>query len=165
MVVAQRKYSYVEEEIKQPQPKKSNKKKPKQKVKIKANHKVQMIFGIIMIGSLCIAILLGYARISELKYRIYGLNKEIHQLEIHIENLKVQVDGVKRSDLIEKKAREELGMQYPDKSQMVFIKLDGNNMVDGLNTEEKAQIDEAKNKKDLIDKIKGMLHTALSLLD
>ncbi|QZY57189.1 septum formation initiator family protein [Crassaminicella profunda] len=165
MVVAERKYNYMEEEVKQQGPKRNNEKKPKQKVKIKASHKVQMIFSIVMIGSLCITILLGYAKLSELKYEIYGLNKEIHQLEGHIQNLKVQVDGVKRSDLIEKKAREELGMQYPDKSQMAFIKLESNNMVANSKMEENGETQEETNKEGLIGGIKSVFYKVISILD
>lgn len=165
MVVAPRKYNYAEEEVKQQKPKKNNKKEQKQKVKIKASHKIQMIFSIVLIGSLCMAMLLGYAQLSELKYKIYGLNKEIHELEANIQNLKVQVDSVKRSELIEKKAKETLGMQYPDKSQMVFIKLESNNMVADPNTGEIKETHEEKNKEGLGEKIKGTFYKVLSLLD
>ncbi|MCT4605357.1 MAG: cell division protein FtsL [Marinisporobacter sp.] len=164
MVVAQRKYNYVEEEVKQQRPKKNHKKEPKQKPKIKASHKLQMIFSIVLIGILCIAMLLGYAQLSELKYKIYGLNKEIHELEANIQNLKVQAESVKRSELVEKKAKETLGMQYPDKSQMVFIKLESNNRVTDSNTGEK-ETNEEENKEGLGEKIKGTFYKVLSLLD
>lgn len=160
MVVAQRKYNYIEEEATYQPPKKNNKNKNKKNNEIKASYKLKMIFSIIIIASLGIGILLGYAKVTELKYKINGLNKEITQLEGSIENYRVAVEGTKRSDIIEKRAKEELGMQYPEKTQMVFLKIEGVS-----NTKEKSKIDEEEKETSLIADIKGTFQKIFALLD
>ncbi|TCO79313.1 cell division protein FtsL [Marinisporobacter balticus] len=164
MVVAQRKYNYLEEEAIYQPPKKNNANKHKESKKIKTIHKVQMILSIIIIASLCIGILLGYVKVSELKYKVNGLNKEIEQLEGVAENLRVDVEGIKRSDIIEKSAKEELGMQYPEKTQMVFLSVDNSKMPKSANAKEKAKLEKEK-KTSIIAGIKGTVHKLFTLLD
>ncbi|WP_053956886.1 septum formation initiator family protein [Inediibacterium massiliense] len=163
MIIAQRKYKHMNEKYLQPEPK--NERKKNTEKKIKASHKLQIIFGLLIVGSLCIGILLGYAKLTELKYKINGMNKDIHQMEAQIENLKVEVEEIKRSDWIEKKATEELGMQYPEKSQMEFIHVNSNSIQNALNTQEKAQKYEERDQTGLVAVIKKTASKIIGLLD
>lgn len=169
MVVAQRKHHYDEQEIywesQQKSEQQSKEKKNRQKHKIKAIHKIQIICSLLVMACLCIGILLGYVQLTELKYRVNNLNNEIRQLEAHIENLRVEVEKVERSDLIEQKAKLELGMQYPLKEQMVFLDLDDYAFVSSQNTQEKFALNEEKNRSNLIENVKNTLHKVFMLLD
>ncbi len=153
----------MNEKYLQPSPKKERKKKTQNKVK--AVHKIQIIFGLLIVGSLCIGILLGYVQLTELKYKINGINKDIHQMQAQIENLKVEVEQIKRSDWIEKRAKEELGMQYPEKSQMEFINVNSNSIQNTLNTQEETKKYEESNQKGLVAIIKKTTSKIIGLLD
>ncbi len=98
------------------------------KKKIQFMEKIKIIFGVIVMGVLCIGILLGYVQLTESRYHVNTLHKEVKQLQAQVENLQIEVEGMKRSDCIEQKAKEKLGMQYPVKEQMVFLNIDENEM-------------------------------------
>lgn len=164
LVVAQRKYNYVEDQTERKQIKQNKEIKNKKSKEIKPIHKIQMIFSLMVIASLCIGIIFGYAKLTELKYKINGLNKEIQQLEAHIENLRVEVEGIKRSDIIEKKAKETLGMQFVQKEQMVYLNIHSDDIVDGLNKEKK-EIYKDTSKTRLLTDVKGKIQKFLALLD
>ncbi len=120
MLVAEKKHQYTLEEINEVDVS-APVVHPKKKSSIKPLHKVQIIFTILLGCSICIGLLIGYSHIAEAKYKVTLLQKEIKELEVSIENLRVEVDSVQRLDLIEEKAINELGMQYPKKEQMVFL--------------------------------------------
>ena len=128
MIVAQKKVDYSQIEELSPQIKSTPRVNHKKKNVIKPMQKVQIIFCILMICSICIGILLGYAQLAEEKYNINSLQKDIKELEGSIENLGVVVESVQRLDLIEQKAEIELGMQYPQKEQLVFLDISNNIM-------------------------------------
>ena len=128
MIVAQKKVDYSQIEELSPQIKSTPRVNHKKKNVIKPMQKVQIIFCILMICSICIGILLGYAQLAEEKYNINSLQKDIKELEGSIENLRVVVESVQRLDLIEQKAEIELGMQYPQKEQLVFLDISNNIM-------------------------------------
>ncbi|QEK11946.1 cell division protein FtsL [Crassaminicella thermophila] len=164
LVLAQRKYNYLEEQAEDKKQKQYKEIKNKKNKEIKAIHKLQMIFSLIVIASLCIGIIFGYVKLTELKYKINGLNKEIKQLEAHIENLRVEVEGIKRSDIIEKKAKEELGMQFVKKEQMVYLNINSDNIVNRSN-EEKKEANKNMNDTSLLTSVKGKINKILALLD
>ncbi|WZL74732.1 cell division protein FtsL [Clostridiaceae bacterium 35-E11] len=169
MVVAQRKHHYNEQEIYWESPKANDQqrkeKKNRAKHKIKAINKVQMIFSLLLMAMLCIGILLGYVQLTELKYKVNNLSNEIRQLEAYIENLRVEVEKVERSDIIEEKAKVELGMQYPLKEQMVFLDLDHGALENVQNTQEKSVVKEEENGNSLILDVKNSFYKVFSLLD
>ena len=126
MIVAQREYKYEDQKVDEKKQKPMKKNDKKIKTKQKNTPKVQIVFTVLIIAGLCIGILLGYVRLTELKYNVNKCNKEIKLIESHLGNLKVELEKVKRSDLIENRAKNELGMQYPEKRQMVFLAIDMN---------------------------------------
>ena len=71
---------------------------------------------VIMITHLC-----GNAIVSEYKYEINNLKKELRKEEIELDILKME--SLKYSSItnIEEDAREELGMNYPEESQIRYL--------------------------------------------
>ncbi|WP_176461822.1 septum formation initiator family protein [Anaeromicrobium sediminis] len=127
MLVAKRKYSYYEENIPEREEKKQIENKTNRKNKKGDKlffYKVQTIVTLLITATFCVGILAGYAEISKLKYEVNNLAKESKKAQSEINRLKVEIDKVKRSDLIEEKANTTLGMQYPEKRQMVFLEVD-----------------------------------------
>ena len=100
---------------------KRNKNKKRQGRKIK---KVIFKFGLflscflIIIANLC-----GYAIIGNLKYDIHYLKKELREEEIRLEELRAKVDTNTSIREIEKRAKEELNMDYPKKNQIRYIEV------------------------------------------
>lgn len=136
-----------------------------------ANKKLNMVFkvsSIILLGAIAasmILILLRYTQITETKYNINVLNKQINVLENDIQQLKANIDSLTRSDVIENKAINELNMQYPKYEQMVF--LEENFTSDDITTT--VQSDESikilSDKKTVTDYIVLSLEKLYTLLD
>lgn len=98
--------------------KKNKNKSGKKKTKLKKS-RVILIFACavaVMIGNLC-----GYAKVSELKYDIYYLKKDLRSKEIIIEQLNSKIYSNNTTEEIEKMAKEKLNMDYPKKSQIEYI--------------------------------------------
>jgi len=127
LIVAQEKYKhFIDDQQKNAvEIKRSKTKHHSPKRKIRPPEKMQIILSVVAIGALCIGILSGYVKLTESKYEINALNKEIEELQAQVENLTVEVESFKKSGWIEQKAKEELGMQYPLKEQMVFLSIEG----------------------------------------
>lgn len=113
-----------------------NDKKINKKTKKNAIKKVNAVFCILLISLILFVVLYRYTYISEIKYRIHTLNKQIKELEVELQNLKAEFDRVTRSDIIEQKAIKDLKMQYPQYSQIVFLTIKDDNL-DLSNTEKK----------------------------
>ncbi len=166
LVVAQRKYDDHRERkkrVKKKQLNGSNKRKGSRQVV----YKLQIILSLLIVGALCIGILLGYVKQAELKYRMNVLSKEVNQLEANIENLKVEIETTQRSDIIEQKAKERLGMQYPNKEQMVFLNIEKTDRV-GISQQleiEKMKQNEETNKHLFIDNMKAIIYALYNILD
>ncbi|MGL4914104.1 MAG: hypothetical protein ACRC3Y_16910 [Romboutsia sp.] len=98
---------------------KKNKHKKKKKIKLRKRIYVPIIaisiLGI-LIGNIC-----GYAIVSDLKYDIHYLKKELRQKEIKLEELNAKIDTSTSIQEIEKRAKEELNMDYPNKSQIRYV--------------------------------------------
>lgn len=75
------------------------------------------VFGII------ISCMYGYSEMSNKKYKIGELEKELHKKEIERDNLRVDLDLLTRSKDIEQKAKEQFGMDYPKESQVEYIEV------------------------------------------
>lgn len=66
-------------------------------------------------------VVMSYANICERKYMNYGLQKDIVEYKLEIEDLKAQLESVVVLENIEKVAIEELNMQYPKQEQIVYV--------------------------------------------
>ena len=96
----------------------------------KNKHKIIRVKKIIFILSLSVGVFMtviinicGYSVIGELKYSIGNLKKELRKEEIRLEEAKANADTKTSIQEIEKRAREELNMDYPTKNQIRYIQI------------------------------------------
>ena len=101
---------------------KKNKHKNKRQIKFKK----RLCIFLISISTLGIVIvnICGYAVVSELKYDIHYLKKELRKEEIILEEQKSKVDTSTSIQEIEKRAKEELNMDYLKDSQIRYIEVE-----------------------------------------
>ncbi|MBS3995239.1 MAG: hypothetical protein KGZ33_05540 [Alkaliphilus sp.] len=158
MIAAQKKYSYSEVEKLSPQVMDTPGVILKKKNAIKPAQKVQIIFCVLIMCSICIGILLGYAQLAEEKFIINSLRRDIKELEGSIENLRVEVESAQRLDLIEQKAETVLGMQYPQKEQLVFLSINDHKIAASNELE---QTDMAKQNNIIVD-VKGTIQRLIN---
>ena len=124
MVVAQRKVQYEEVQPRESLHKEKKRVEASKKNKVQVSQKLQIIVSIVALVGLCVGMIFGYAQLTETKYRIYYLEKEANELSAQIENLKVELEAFKKTDIIEKQAKETLKMQYPQKDQIVYLSIE-----------------------------------------
>lgn len=104
--------------------KKKKKNKHKKKVKSSFIKKCTvLLFGVcalfIVVLNIC-----GNAVMSNLKYEIGSLEKELKKEEIRLEQIKASVDFNTSIQEIETRAKEELNMDYPKNSQIRYISVE-----------------------------------------
>ena len=162
MVVAQRKFQYEEVQTKESLQKEKKAIEVNKKSKVKASQKLQIIVSIAALVGLCIGMIFGYVQLTETKYRIYYLDKEARELSAQIENLKIELESVKKTDIIERQAKEMLGMQYPQKDQTVYLDM-GDQPITAL--KEPAAKTTKTEKGNLLFLLKGILGKMYALLD
>ena len=94
------------------------------KVISKSRKVTSLIFFVALLVSFVFVILIyRNTQIVKLKYDINELNKELLNLQNEKEILEVQMESNNRSDVIEKRAREQLGMDYPKEDKITYIKV------------------------------------------
>ena len=84
---------------------------------------------IVVAGGIIIILLLSLitfkqSQIADIKYSINKKNTEIHNINNEIKVEKLKIDESSRSDIIEQKAMEELGMIYRRQDQIEYITVD-----------------------------------------
>ena len=94
-----------------------NEYKNKKKNNYKKRNKIATFSVIIL--NLC-----GYSKISEMKYDIYYLQKDLRKKEIVLEELKAKETEKTSIKEIELKAKELLNMDYPKDGQIKYIDVD-----------------------------------------
>jgi cell division protein FtsL len=165
LVVAQRKHEYYALEDAQKEQIAKQSPVSQKRQKMRAAHKIQIIFCVVMVASLCVAILLGYVSLTETKYRVHALETEIKQLEGQIENYRVQAETFKKSTIVEERAIVELGMQYPTKNQMVYLDIDNTANIGAQDTKEAMEENVDQRDYSIIAGVKDTFHKIYSLLD
>jgi len=94
--------------------------------------------GCLIVFGLLSFLVMRYATIFEINYTINGLDREIRELNLQKEDLNVQLDSTIVLDNVERVAMVELGMQYPQPEQIVYINSNWNYTLD----EEFAHLDQ-----------------------
>ncbi|OPL07990.1 MAG: hypothetical protein AVO33_02640 [delta proteobacterium ML8_F1] len=84
------------------------------------NHLLGVLFILVIFGAMAM-LLYRYAEINEIKYSNFELKKEIQSLNVAVEELKYQLDSASNLKTIEHYATTQLGMQYPQPHQVVYI--------------------------------------------
>ncbi len=103
-------------------------KKQKQKLD-KKTKRTRILFSILGIALCTVGVLFGslmyrYSLISELKYDINNLSRDLDEIKNQKKEIEVELEHSNRSDVIEKIAMEQLQMQYPSEEQIVYIEID-----------------------------------------
>ncbi len=124
MIPAEKWYEYQESYKKygfdmKPRETKVNKQKPK--AVISAKDKTRLIMLIVFLGTLCIGIIVSTAYAAKLQYDINTILNENNILQGEIDNLNVAIKKESNIAIIEEKATSELGMIYPQGSQIVRL--------------------------------------------
>ena len=95
----------------------------KEKKKYRANRliKVKMVVGILLLFSLGLIVMYRYALIAEINFKISSKEKQYEELKNENSRLKVAIENETNLSKITQVAQNELGMQKPDKYQIVYI--------------------------------------------
>ncbi|MEF9991666.1 MAG: hypothetical protein RRZ84_06270 [Romboutsia sp.] len=104
------------------------KKAKKNKYRRRENKKTikKPIMFLIFIGTLSILIgnIYGYSIVSDLKYDIHYLKNDLKKKEIALEQLQAEAITDKSVQEVEKKAKDELNMDYPKNNQIKYIEVE-----------------------------------------
>lgn len=86
----------------------------------------KFIFFLVAITTLgvCVGNIYGYSVVSQLKYDIYYLKKDLNKKEILLNQLQVENNNNNSINEVENKAKEELNMDYPKEEQIEYIKIE-----------------------------------------
>lgn len=97
----------------------------KEKKKYKSNRliKVKMIAGILLIFALGLIVMYRYALIADINFRISIKERQYNELRNENSRLKVAVENKTNLTRIMQVAQNDLGMQKPDKYQIVYIEV------------------------------------------
>lgn len=152
MLVAKKEmYSYVDE--KQHKPLRKNKKNTKSNAAIK----VKLFASALMLLCVCLSVLLRYAYITQIKFDVSQLDREITNLQSEKQDLLLELDKIKESGMIEFEAQSKLGMVYPSDEQVVYVSL---NNIDEKNVNEDSVEEKSfiflKSFNSFLDKISNM---------
>ncbi|MDD3706053.1 MAG: hypothetical protein PHC45_08340 [Clostridiaceae bacterium] len=97
---------------------------PRKKVRKKEKHKTHLM-SILFVFGLSIFIISRYALIAEVNYNIKNLEREYTTVVKENTDLNVQLMKSISLETLEKKAIEELGMQYPDiQNQTAYVNVE-----------------------------------------
>lgn len=88
---------------------------------INAKDKFRLLALTIFTGALCVGLIIATAYAASIKFNINSMIKENEIIQGEIENLNVKIESASNIQIIEARAVAELGMQYPNNEQLVFI--------------------------------------------
>ncbi|HSQ88063.1 hypothetical protein [Romboutsia sp.] len=104
--------------------KKEKKNKHKNKRRMKFKKRISIFLISISTLGFMIWNIGGYVIVSDLKYEIHYLKQELRKEEIRLGELKAKIDTSTTIQEIEKRAKEELNMDYPEKNQIRYIEVE-----------------------------------------
>ena len=105
-------------------PKKDIKDVKKVKPQAKPKTKLSLVISLIAIFSMCILMSLRYNIISEKNLELQRLKTEQTKISSLLATTEVEVGKTIDKDKVEKYAKQQLGMQKPEKNQMIYINID-----------------------------------------
>jgi len=97
----------------------------KEKKKYRANRliKARMVAEILLIFTLGLILMYRYAQIADINFKISSKERQYEELRNENSRLKVAIENATNLSKITQIAQEELGMQKPDKYQIVYIEV------------------------------------------
>jgi len=137
---------------------------PRKKVHKKEKHKTH-VMSILFVFGLSIFIISRYAYMAEINYNIKNLEKEYSALVKENTDLNVQLMKSISLETLEKKAIEELGMQYPDiQNQIAYVNVEMPAQPAGNEARDFYNIDDLQENK-YIAYTKAVINNILKVLD
>ncbi|HNR04509.1 MAG TPA: FtsL-like putative cell division protein [Bacillota bacterium] len=137
---------------------------PRKKVHKKEKHKTHLM-SILFVFGLSIFIISRYAYMAEINYNIKNLEKEYSALVKENTDLNVQLMKSISLETLEKKAIEELGMQYPDiQNQIAYVNVEIPAQPAGNEARDFYNIDDLQENK-YIAYTKAVINNILKVLD
>ena len=137
---------------------------PRKKVNKKEKHKTHLM-SILFVFGLSIFIISRYAYMAEINYNIKNLEKEYSALVKENTDLNVQLMKSISLETLEKKAIEELGMQYPDiQNQIAYVNVEIPAQPAGNEARDFYNIDDLQENK-YIAYTKAVINNILKVLD
>jgi cell division protein FtsL len=122
--------------------------------------KVRMVLSILAVLIAGMTVMYRFAVITQLSYNINQNENKYNELRNENSLLKVQVETQTDLTAIKTTAENRLGMQKPDKSQIVYIKVPRNDYTMVINTQEQARSGEG-----ILKSITGKAAGLLSLFE
>lgn len=94
------------------------KKKKKSVISFQSFKNLMMIISVFIFG---LVIIFNYAMITDKNMTISNINDEIELLSKEKEEILITLESIKNTNIIEEKAKNYLGMNYPTRAQTEFI--------------------------------------------
>ena len=105
------------------------------KIKAEPKSKLSLILSVVALFTMAIVISYRYNLISEKNLEVQRLKMEQVTANSELATTEVAVKGIIDNDTVEAYAKQQLGMQKPEKSQMVYINSNYETKVEALGTE------------------------------
>ena len=120
MVLARKESTYTNDPAKDKKKSQIHKKKQKNY----RLEKIIVVFVVFVVFMFSILILMKFTAITEARYNVNNLEKQLEKLEIEKAKLKVDLEKVSKSEWIENEAKTRLQMDYPIAGQIIGINVD-----------------------------------------
>lgn len=104
-----------------------------QGIKSKQKSKLSLVLSVVALFTMLIVLSYRYNIISEKNLELQRLNIEAGNVNAILATTEVEVEQIIDKDTVEAYARQQLGMQKPEKSQLVYINSDYETKVESIN--------------------------------
>lgn len=104
-----------------------------QGIKTKPNSRLSLVLSVIAVFAMLILLSYRYNIISEKNLELQRLNIESGNVNAVLATTEVEVEQIIDKDTVEAYARQQLGMQKPEKSQLVYINSEYETKVESIN--------------------------------
>ena len=130
--------------------------KAKKRYKSHRKIKLRMVVAIIAVFAAGLVVMCRFAIITKLSYDLNRLEKDYERIRNENSLLKVQIETKTDLNEIKEAAEKRLGMQMPDKSQIIYIKVPRNDYTVVM-TGKTQTTDEESLASVLVDKASGLI--------
>lgn len=96
-------------------------KKQKSQPSVSSREKMMMMMLTVLVGFVCVGLIASTAYAAAMKYQINAMIKESAVLEGEIENLNVEIKSQTNIQVVEEKAKNQLGMGYPSPETYIYL--------------------------------------------
>lgn len=118
-------------------------------IKTKQKSKLSLVLSVVTVFMMLIVLSYRYNVISEKNLEMQRLNIESRNINTILATTEVEVEQIIDKDTVEAYARHQLGMQKPEKSQLVYINSEYETKVESINDDNIVSI--------VVDKLKDII--------